>query len=104
MAAAPSILHAKTPLGRLAAHNLDRTVFWPAGQILTGLSRRLTLSLAIAALSVAASPACRSNTASDGATSAVGNRDVPPGGDLLLSVRSEPRSLSRPAAQDTPTN
>jgi peptide/nickel transport system substrate-binding protein len=74
------------------------------GQILTGLSRRLTLSLAIVALGVTAIPACRSNTASDRATNAVGNRDVPRGGELLASVRSEPRSFNRHAAQDTTTS
>src|SRR4051812_10064916 len=104
IAAGSSVLHAKTALGRLAGHNFDRTVFWPAGQILTGLSRRLTLSLAIAALSVAASPPCRSNTASEGATSPVGNRDFPRGGELLVSARPEPRSFNRHAAQDTTTN
>ena len=71
---------------------------------MTGLSRRLTLSLAIAALGLAATPACRSNTASEPATTTVGNHDVPRGGELLVSVRSEPRSFNRHAAPDTTTN
>src|SRR6476659_222862 len=104
IAAPSSLLHAKTALGRLAPHNLDRTVFWPAGQILNGLSRRLTLFLAIAALGLAVFPACRSNTTSDRTTTAVGNRDIPRGGELLVSARSEPRSFNRHAAQDTTTN
>ena len=71
---------------------------------MTRHTRRLTLSVAFAALVLPASTGCRSNTSSDAAATGVANHDVPRGGELLASVRSEPRSFNRHAARDTTTN
>ena len=73
------------------------------GQILTGQRRRLALSVAVALLGLLSAAGCRSNTASDSATKTVGNRDVPRGGELTASVRSEPRSFNRHAGRDSTT-
>ena len=70
---------------------------------MTRHTRRLTLSAAVLCVGLVAAVGCRSNTASDSATKAVGNRDVPRGGELIASVRSEPRSFNRHAARDTTT-
>ena len=99
-----SNLHANPKLGRFTAHSFDRAVFWPVGQLLTGHTRSLASSVAIVALGLLAAPGCRSNTPSDAATTRVNNRDIPRGGELLVSVRSEPRSFNRHAARDTTTN
>ena len=74
------------------------------GQLLTRLIRRLALSVALAAICTTAAAGCRASTPSESATSAVSNRDVARGGELLASVRSEPRSFNRHAARDTTTN
>jgi peptide/nickel transport system substrate-binding protein len=66
--------------------------------------RRLTVSVAVAAIALAAAAGCRSKGASDSATATVANRDVRRGGELLVSVRSEPRSFNRHAQRDTTTN
>ncbi|MCU1384236.1 MAG: putative transporter-binding protein precursor [Acidobacteria bacterium] len=99
-----SNLHAKTKRHRFVARHLDRAGSWPVGQILTRLSRRLALSVAAVSFALLAVAGCRSNTASDRATTAVATREVPRGGELLASVRSEPRSFNRHAARDTTTN
>ena len=97
-------LHAKVKLGPLAAHNFDRAVSWPPGQLLTRHARRLVISVALAAIGLVATTACHSNTPSESATKAGSIRDVPRGGELLVSVRSEPRSFNRHASRDTTTN
>ena len=104
MSAEFSNLHAKAKLGRFAAHNFDRAVSWPVGQLLTRHSRRLAVSVALVASAALAGAGCRSNTPSESATGAVSRNGVPRGGELLASVRSEPRSFNRHAARDTTTN
>ena len=99
-----SNLHANPKLGRFARHNFDRTVFWPVGQLLTRHTRSLAFFVAIVALGLPAAAGCRSNTSSEAAATRVNNHDVPRGGELLVSVRSEPRSFNRHAARDTTTN
>ena len=99
-----SNLHANPKLGRFARHNFDRTVFWPVGQLLTRHTRSLAFFVAIVALGLSAAAGCRSNTSSEAAATRVNNHDVPRGGELLVSVRSEPRSFNRHAARDTTTN
>src|SRR5471032_1594327 len=94
----------KSKLGRFAAHSFDRAVSWPMGQLLTRHMRRPAIVVALAALCTGAAAGCRSDTPSEPATSAASNRDVPRGGELLASVRSEPRSFNRHAARDTTTN
>jgi len=98
----PANLHANPRQSRLAAQIFKRAVFWPVGQILTRHARRLTASVAIAAISFVAA-GCRSNDASRSGTPTV-SRDVRRGGELLVSVRSEPRSFNRHAQRDTTTN
>ncbi len=90
-------------MGRSAAHSFDRVVFWPVGQLFTRHARRLALSVTLAAIGILPAAGCRSNTASDPAATAAGSRDIPRGGELLVSVRSEPRSFNRHAARDTTT-
>ena len=99
-----SNLHANPKLGRFARHNFDRTVFWPVGQLLTRHTRSLAFFVAIVALGLPAAAGCRSNTSSEAAATRVNNHGVPRGGELLVSVRSEPRSFNRHAARDTTTN
>jgi peptide/nickel transport system substrate-binding protein len=72
------------------------------GQILTGHKRRIARSVAaMAVLCTFAAIGCRSNRpTADGVPSG----GVPRGGELLASVRSEPRSFNRHASRDTTTN
>ena len=55
---------------------------------------------AVCALAIAG---CRLNSASENSTTAASKSGVPRGGELLVSVRSEPRSFNRHAARDTTT-
>jgi peptide/nickel transport system substrate-binding protein len=70
---------------------------------LTRLARRLVVLAAVIASGVFGAAACRSNTASEAPTTTVSKSGVPRGGQLLVSVRSEPRSFNRHAARDTTT-
>ena len=63
----------------------------------------MALSVAVALLGFLTAAGCSSKTASDSATTSAGTRDVPRGGELLASVRSEPRSFNRHAARDSTT-
>ena len=103
MAAIFSNLHANPNLGGFVADVFDRVVSWPASQLSTRQTRRLTASVALAAI-VALAAGCRSNTVTDSSSSAGAKGGVPRGGELLASVRSEPRSFNRHAARDTTTN
>ena len=104
MATRFSKLHANHRLGCFPAHDFDRAVSCPTGQILTRLTRRLAASVALVAICGLLAAGCRSNTPPESATSAVSKTGVPHGGELLASVRSEPRSFNRHAARDTTTN
>src|SRR5258708_378385 len=95
-----SDLHANFKLDRFVARIFEWPIFWPAGQILTGLNRLLLFSLALAAIGAAG---CRSDPSPP--STATGSKGaVPRGGELLVSVRSEPRSFNRHAARDSTTN
>ena len=59
---------------------------------------------ALAAICVVAGAACRANPVSDSSTTGGSKSGVPRGGELLVSVRSEPRSFNRHAARDTTTS
>src|SRR5712691_5862259 len=99
------------------ADNFDRPVSWPMGQLLTRHGRHtahgtpkaaphinslaVAISLAVAAALVVAG--CRSTAPPASAGSGSGQA-VPRGGELLVSVRSEPRSFNRHAATDTTTD
>jgi peptide/nickel transport system substrate-binding protein len=99
-------LHANPKLGRSIAHAFDRAVSWPLGQILTRQTGRLTASVALVLVGAFAATGCRSNTASEPATTAstaAAKAGVPRGGDLTASVRSEPRSFNRHTARDSTT-
>ncbi|MGH9140684.1 MAG: ABC transporter substrate-binding protein, partial [Vicinamibacterales bacterium] len=104
IAAEFSKLHANSKLSRFAALFFHRTVSWPAGQLLTGLARRLVLSIVVVASCAIGFAACRSDKTSTPSNPAASNGAVPRGGQLLVSVRSEPRSFNRHAARDTTTN
>ena len=103
MALSFSKLHANLQLIRVARHSFDRAVSWPGRQVSTGQTRRLACSAALAAVVVLGAAACRSDTSSGSPTAAVSKSGVPRGGQLLVSVRSEPRSFNRHAARDTTT-
>jgi peptide/nickel transport system substrate-binding protein len=90
-------------LGWFVAHILDWTTYWPVGQILTRQIRRLALSVALAGIGIVAVAGCRATNGSDSST-ITALHDAPRGGELLASVRSEPRSFNRHAARDTTTN
>src|SRR5712691_10347472 len=99
------------------ADNFDRPVSWPMGQLLTRHGRHtahgtpkaaphinslaVAISLAVAAALVVAG--CRS-TAPPASAGSDSGQAVPRGGELLVSVRSEPRSFNRHAATDTTTD
>ena len=97
-------LHEKSKLGCTTAHSFDRPVFWPISQLFAGHRRRVATCVTIFALVALVAAGCRSNTPSDGATTGVSKGGVPRGGQLIASVRSEPRSFNRHAARDTTTN
>ena len=99
-----SNLHAKAKRGGFAAHVFDRAVFWPVGQLLTGQTRRLAAFVALGATCAIGGAACRASTPSESPTNAVSKDGVPRGGELLVSVRTEPRSFNRHASRDTTTN
>jgi peptide/nickel transport system substrate-binding protein len=103
MATGLSKLHANTKLSRFVDANFDRTVFWPLGQFLTGQARRLLFSVALTVVCACAVDACGTRTPSDSSSTGASRTDVPRGGQLLVSVRSEPRSFNRHAARDTTT-
>src|SRR5258707_2519793 len=95
-----SNLRANFKLDRVVARIFEWPVFWPAGQILTGLNRLLLLSVALAAIGAAG---CRSDSPPH-STATASKGAVARGGELLVSVRSEPRSFNRHAARDSTTN
>jgi peptide/nickel transport system substrate-binding protein len=74
------------------------------GQLLNRHSRRLAVFVALMASAALAGAGCRSNTPSESMTGAVSRNGVPRGGELLVSVRSEPRSFNRHAARDSTTD
>jgi peptide/nickel transport system substrate-binding protein len=103
MAVTFSKLHANAKLISLALGRIDRAGSWPLGQVPTRLARRLALSFAIAASIAVGAAGCRSDTPSGSPTPGASNTGVPRGGQLLVSVRSDPRSFNRHAARDTTT-
>jgi peptide/nickel transport system substrate-binding protein len=104
MAVTFSKLHAKAYLSRNFGQSFCRAISWPVSQLFTGHTRRLAIFLTLAASCGAGAAACRSNTPSESSTTSVSKGGVPRGGELLTSVRSEPRSFNRHAARDTTTN
>jgi peptide/nickel transport system substrate-binding protein len=95
-----AILHAKSKPSGIPGHDPDRPAGWPPGQNLTRQTRRVSLSIAVVA--VVAVAGCRSTDRPESSGSAA--QAARPGGELLVSVRSEPRSFNRHAARDTTTN
>ena len=74
------------------------------GQLLTRHTRRLAVSGALVAVAALAGAGCRSTTPAESAAPAVSKNAIPRGGELLVSVRSEPRSFNRHAARDSTTD
>ena len=70
---------------------------------MTRHTRRLAVSAALVASCALGIAACRSNTSSESPATGASKTGVPRGGQLLVSVRSEPRSFNRHAARDTTT-
>jgi peptide/nickel transport system substrate-binding protein len=70
---------------------------------LTRHTRRLAVSLALTAIGTIAIAACRSNTPPVSNTATGPTTAVPRGGELLASVRTDPRSFNRHAARDSTT-
>src|SRR4249920_3831968 len=97
-------LHANSRLDSLKRARSVRTVSWPAGQISNRHVRRQLFLAALAAICMVAGAACRANPVSDSSTTGGSKSGVPRGGELLVSVRSEPRSFNRHAARDTTTS
>ena len=94
-----AILRAKTNSATAFAHNSDRPNFWPFSQLSTGLSRRFGVLAVCAGLSLALG-GCHAAPSSTEATASRPTR----GGELLVSVRSEPASFNRHASRDSTTN
>ena len=70
---------------------------------MTGHTRRLAVSVAFAAICTIAVAACRANTPPASTATAGAITAVPRGGDLLASVRTDPRSFNGHAARDSTT-
>jgi peptide/nickel transport system substrate-binding protein len=71
------------------------------GQVLTGQIRRFLLSAALAAIPIVAAAACRATTPPESTAAGGSTKGVPRGGELLVSMRTDPRSINRHAARDT---
>jgi peptide/nickel transport system substrate-binding protein len=84
---------------RRRTHNSDRAGSWPASQVLNRQPHHIALFFAVAA--AAALAGCR---AASPPGSAASKDAIPRGGELLVSIRTEPRSFNRHAARDTSTN
>ncbi len=86
------------------ARNFHRAVFWPLSQLLTGQSRTVRTTLAsIFALAVIAA-ACGQSPAPGGQpTPASATANPTRGGELLVSVRTEPKSFSWYTQKDATT-
>jgi peptide/nickel transport system substrate-binding protein len=90
-------LHAKsTPIRRIA-HDFDQAAFWPVGQIPICQYRT---SIALALIGAILLTACRSTPT----PRSTAPQTVARGGELTVSIRTEPASFNRHAARDTSTN
>src|SRR6476646_7375922 len=102
----------KFDLPRLSARIFSRPVCWPAGQQLTRPIRNKSLlaALFVAAAAVGTSCGGASSTSSSGSPAenaagpVTGVTGIPRGGNLLVSVRNEPRSFNRLTARETTTD
>src|SRR5262249_50947210 len=100
-----AVLHAKANSASRLARPCLRPVFWPIGQnsnVLVSLLRIYKAPLAILlaiALSGCTAPAPESTGTAAGTTSS----GVARGGELLVSVRSEPPSFNRHASRESTT-
>jgi peptide/nickel transport system substrate-binding protein len=94
-------LHAKSRLSQLSARIFDRPVFWPLSQLSTGHLRRSAFTAVVTVVLVSATAGCRGTTppASQAATTA-----VPRGGEIVASVRTDPKTFNRHTAADSTTN
>ena len=83
------------------AHNFERPIFWPPRQLLTRQTRNMAAFLVIAA-AMASGVACRSEPLGR----AGGPHDSPSrarGGDLIVSLRSDPQSFNWYTRRDSST-
>src|SRR5262245_65686921 len=84
-----------------AAHKYRRPIFWPLSQFLTGQPRPFALISAMAVV-VSLTAGCGRDPA-PAATTTPASTKIQPGGEIVASLRAEPRSLNRFAARDTGT-
>ncbi len=71
---------------------------------MTGHTRRRPVALALAAVVTAATVACGSSQPASNPPETAHGSAIPRGGNLVASVRSEPRSFNRLAARDSSTD
>jgi peptide/nickel transport system substrate-binding protein len=74
------------------------------GQHLTRRSCNSALSVALIAANAAISVACGSSPSSNPAATKAGPKGIPRGGNLVVSVRNEPRSFNRLTGRETTTD
>ena len=88
------------------ARTFDGSVFWPLSQLLTGHSRNLRGLLANALAVTCIGVACGRTPAPGGTGNATSTNVAAParGGELLVSIRTEPQSFSRFAHADATTD
>ena len=103
MFAGHSNLHANPKLGLVLAHVFDRAISWPSGQIFTRQTRRLAFSVLFIAAGILGVSACGSKGSPDPAAAVASNAGIPRGGELTVSVRTEPQSFNRHVARDSTT-
>ena len=85
-----------------------RPIFWPVGQLLTVQLRQSASALAFALTAAIVSGCSTSESGRDpnvtAAGAAAGPQGVANGGQLVVSVRTEPQSFNRYARRDSPTD
>jgi peptide/nickel transport system substrate-binding protein len=81
----------------------DRPVFWPVGQNLTRHWRNFGLFLALA-VAIAAAVALGLRQSSSSPQTVARPTGIPAGGDLVISVRTEPVSFNRHRSRDSSTD
>ena len=84
-------------------HSSDRPAFWPVGQYLTRHVRLFGLLVAVA-VAIAAAVAFGVRRPISPPQAMTGTAGLAPGGDLVISVRTEPASFNRHRSRDSTTD
>src|SRR5262245_346443 len=82
------------------AHFFCCLVFWPVSQV-TGRRFRKPITVSCAAIALVSAVACGKGSPAEKSTAE--SAAPRPGGELVVSVRTEPRTFNRLAARDSPT-